>query len=104
MTDCISSASTNWCHACNLLTWLQVVELNVQVPKCRIFLAVTKCDRLEDPPKFSSPAGGSAPAQLAPGKSCRCQPSLALRHRIVCLCSDPYTHIVRSCRQRFPVI
>ena len=89
MTDCISSAkhtgaySHHVCHACNLLTWLQVVELKVQVPKCHIFLAVTKCDRLEDLPTFSSSAGGSAPAQPAPGEPCRCQSSPAPRRHIM---------------------
>ena len=63
------------CHAGNLLTRLQVVELKVQVPQCRIFLAITKCDRLEDPPTFSSLAAASAQAQPAPGEQSRSQPS-----------------------------
>ena len=82
------------CHACNLLTWLQVIELKVQVPKCHIFLAVTKCDRLDDPPTFSSSAGGSAPAQPAPGEPCQCQIRLLC---VVASCDDAVTCMLTLC-------
>jgi hypothetical protein len=44
-----------------------VEELRETQPDCRIYVALTKCDRLRQPPRLGAPAQPDPPAEPAGG-------------------------------------